>query len=168
MLGPPGGHLSADEAGGRVPLAGQGAQRGRLSAAGGVSSQGFANMRQRSTFQDCPASCAPLACSLPPARLSHCFTCTANVPGRQKGAKCSEIAIQHCPGAPQARSYDEASASPLGYYLRCGTMRSDVRYECLARKSLLSWRLDPPLSHAPCRHAQTRALSHPLPVLRAR
>ena len=37
--------------------------------------------------------------------------------------------------AAQARSYDEATNSPLGWYLR---------------------------------HAQTRALSHPLPVMRAR
>lgn len=36
---------------------------------------------------------------------------------------------------PQARSYDEATSSPLGWYLR---------------------------------NAQTRALSHPLPVMRAR
>ena len=83
----------------------------------------------------------------------------------------------------QARSYDEASAGPLGWYIRralsaLGCVDGGKTVVGMARICRHCWpssilvgqniALDLRCHRAVRRNAQTRALSHPLPVMRAR
>jgi hypothetical protein len=68
----------------------------------------------------------------------------------------------------QARSYDKAASNPVGWYIRLELTLMDHDWQSInVMESNLLYDISLHLLTC-CRNAQTRELSHPLPVMRAR